>query len=89
MVEGTVKWFSNHKGLGFIIPSEGGKDVFARYSVIKVEGYRKLVAGEKVRYEFELGPKGVIATAIWPVNQEGIKLTKPLPLSATSKGEAL
>ena len=89
MVEGTVKWFNNNTGFGFILPSEGGKDVLAHYSVIKVEGYRKLVAREKVRYEYEQGPKGVIATAIWPVNQEGIKLIKPLPLSATSKGEAL
>ena len=86
MNEGTVKWFNNNTGLGFIVPCEGGADVFAHYSVINVEGYRRLVAGEKVKYEFELGPKGVIATAIWPVNQEGIKLTKPYSLKATSKG---
>ena len=89
MVEGTVKWFNSNTGFGFILPSEGGKDVLAHYSVINVEGFRRLNTGEKVRYEFEQGSKGVIATAIWPVNQEGIKLIKPLPLSATSKGEAL
>lgn len=62
MNEGTVKWFNNNTGFGFILPNEGGKDVLVHYSVIKVEGYRKLVAGEKVKYEFELGPKGTIAT---------------------------
>lgn len=89
MVEGTVKWFNYNTGFGFIISSDGGTGVFAHYSVVNVEGYRRLVAGEKVKYEFKIGPQGAIATAIWPVIQESVELTKLLSLNATSKGEAL
>lgn len=70
MIEGTVKWFNNAAGFGFLCPSKGGEDVFAHYSVINVKGYRKLIAGEVVKYEFEVGAKGGLATAIWPVNRK-------------------
>jgi len=57
MAIGTVKWFSNQKGFGFITPEEGN-DVFVHFSEIKGEGYKSLEEGEKVEFEVEDGPKG-------------------------------
>ncbi len=57
MVKGTVKWFNNQKGYGFITP-ENGKDVFVHHSSIKGEGYRSLDEGQQVEFEIEVGPKG-------------------------------
>ena len=56
MAEGTVKWFSNDKGYGFITPDDGGKDLFVHFSSIDVDGYRSLDDGAKVSYESEEGP---------------------------------
>ncbi|MBV7314580.1 cold shock domain-containing protein CspD [Shewanella sp. NIFS-20-20] len=67
MASGTVKWFNNAKGFGFICPDEGGEDVFAHYSTITMEGYRTLKAGQPVEFEVEQGPKGMHASAISPV----------------------
>lgn len=58
MASGTVKWFNNAKGFGFICPDQGGEDVFAHYSTIEMEGYRTLKAGQPVQFEVEQGPKG-------------------------------
>jgi CspA family cold shock protein len=58
MATGTVKWFSDEKGFGFITPDEPGKDVFVHYSSIQGDGYRSLPEGSKVSYETEDGPKG-------------------------------
>ena len=57
MVQGTVKWFSNQKGYGFITP-ESGKDVFVHHKEIQGEGYKTLEEGQKVSFEIENGPKG-------------------------------
>ncbi len=57
MVQGTVKWFSNEKGYGFITP-EDGKDVFVHHSEIQGEGYKTLDEGQKVEFEVAEGPKG-------------------------------
>ena len=62
---GTVKWFNNAKGYGFIEPQGGGDDVFVHYSAIKSEGYRTLSEGQSVTYDAEQGPKGYHATQVF------------------------
>jgi len=64
MAEGTVKWFSNEKGYGFITPEDGEKDLFVHFSSISGEGYRSLNDGAKVTYEAEDGPKGPVAVDV-------------------------
>jgi len=58
MAKGTVKWFSNQKGYGFITPLGGGKDVFVHHSSILGEGYKTLDEGQSVEFEVVQGPKG-------------------------------
>ncbi len=58
MPTGTVKWFSDEKGFGFITPDEGSRDLFVHHSSINADGYRSLAEGAKVSYEEEAGPKG-------------------------------
>jgi cold shock protein len=64
MTNGTVKWFSNDKGYGFITPDDGGKDLFVHQSSIVADGFRSLDEGAKVSYETEQGPKGPAATNV-------------------------
>lgn len=66
MATGTVKWFNNVKGFGFICPEGGGDDIFAHYSTIQMDGYKTLKAGQSVNFELELGPKGNHASVIIP-----------------------
>ena len=61
MPQGTVKWFNNAKGYGFIQAEEGGEDVFVHHTAIVAEGYRTLNQGEKVNFEMVQGPKGLQA----------------------------
>ena len=64
MPTGTVKWFNDAKGFGFIEPEDGGDDVFAHFSAIQMEGFRTLKQGSKVRFELVQGPKGQLAQNI-------------------------
>ncbi|GGD53693.1 MULTISPECIES: cold shock domain-containing protein CspD [Lacimicrobium] len=64
MTVGKVKWFNNAKGFGFIVPEDGGEDVFAHYSTIQMDGYRSLKAGQEVKFEVQQGPKGLHAENI-------------------------
>ncbi|MBI4706398.1 MAG: cold-shock protein [Candidatus Omnitrophica bacterium] len=63
MARGTVKWFSDQKGYGFITP-ENGKDVFVHHSMIQGEGYKSLAEGAQVEFDIEQGPKGEQATNV-------------------------
>ena len=65
---GTVKWFSNAKGFGFIERTEGDEDVFAHYSAVQGDGYRSLTRGEEVEYTLATGPKGFQAEEIVRLN---------------------
>ena len=58
MTTGTVKWFSDDKGFGFITPDEGGKDLFVHHTGIVSDGFRTLAEGARVEFETEAGPKG-------------------------------
>ena len=61
MATGTVKWFNNAKGYGFVTPDQGDQDVFIHFSAIMMEGYKTLKEGQKVEFELEQGPKGLHA----------------------------
>ncbi|PHM25495.1 cold shock-like protein CspD [Xenorhabdus budapestensis] len=75
METGTVKWFNNAKGFGFICPAGGGDDIFAHYSTIQMDGYRTLKAGQKVNFSVNQGPKGTHASLIVPL-EDGLKSKK-------------
>jgi cold shock protein len=67
MPYGTVKWFNDAKGFGFIAPEDGSADVFAHFSAISAKGFRSLQEGQRVSYEVTTGPKGAQAANITPV----------------------
>jgi cold shock protein len=64
MATGTVKWFSDDKGFGFITPDDSGKDLFVHQTAIQGDGFRSLPEGAKVSYDAELGPKGPAASNV-------------------------
>ncbi|HET6591285.1 MAG TPA: cold-shock protein [Xanthomonadales bacterium] len=64
MTTGTVKWFNEAKGFGFITPADGGKDVFVHFSEIQAEGFKVLAEGQSVTFNVENGPKGPQATRV-------------------------
>ena len=64
MPTGTVKWFSDQKGFGFIVPDDGGKDIFVHHTGIDGAGFKSLKEGDKVKYEVSQSPKGEQATSV-------------------------
>jgi cold shock protein len=72
MAVGTVKWFNDAKGFGFIEPEGGGADVFAHFSAVQMEGFRTLKQGSRVSYDLMQGPKGNLAQNIRPVDQTDV-----------------
>jgi len=67
MATGTVKWFNDSKGYGFITPDNGGEDLFAHFSAIQGSGFKSLAEGQKVQYDETSGPKGKQAGNIRPL----------------------
>jgi len=66
MATGTVKWFNDAKGFGFITPADGGKDLFVHHSNIQGSGFKTLSEGQQVSFDVEQGPKGPAATNVRP-----------------------
>jgi cold shock protein len=83
MVFGTVKWFNDAKGFGFIEPEGGGDDVFAHFSAVQTEGFRTLKQGSRVSFELVQGPKGHMAQHIVPVGAEAT----PLPVAESARAD--
>ncbi|MCC6657102.1 MAG: cold-shock protein [Rhodocyclaceae bacterium] len=68
MATGTVKWFNDSKGFGFITPEAGGEDLFAHFSAIQGQGFKTLKEGQKVSFDVTTGPKGQQASNIRPAD---------------------
>lgn len=68
MATGTVKWFNDSKGFGFIAPDEKGDDLFVHHTAIRSDGFRTLAEGQRVNFEPVRGPKGMQADKVTPID---------------------
>jgi CspA family cold shock protein len=68
MATGTVKWFNDSKGFGFIEMADGQEDVFVHHTAIQADGFRSLIEGQQVQFEVERGPKGLQASNVMVVS---------------------
>ena len=84
MARGTVKWFNDAKGFGFIEPEGGGEDVFAHFSAIQMDGFRTLKQGSLVSFDLVDGPKGKLAQNIMAIGAPG----RAVAAGAAPVGEA-
>jgi cold shock protein len=64
MATGTVKWFNDAKGFGFITPDDGGEDIFCHHTAVKMDGFRTVAEGQKVQFDVSRGPKGLQASNV-------------------------
>lgn len=87
MPTGTVKWFNNAKGFGFILPEEGGEDLFAHFSAIDMNGYKTLKAGQAVEFGVIKGDKGLHATKIRVTDEVEQQTSSTLPIDDVAKVE--
>lgn len=78
MAAGSVKWFNDAKGFGFITPDGGGADVFVHFSSIRAQGFRSLKEGQRVQFQVVQGPKGMQASEVMPEG-EALAAAPPAP----------
>ncbi len=89
MPSGTVKWFNDAKGFGFIQPDGGDADAFAHFSAIQMEGFKTLKEGQRVNFELTQGAKGLMAANIWAASPTpSADSTQPTDSALTSPGQA-
>jgi cold shock protein len=88
MATGTVKWFNDAKGFGFIEPEAGGDDVFAHFSAIQMDGFRTLKQGGRVSFEIVQGPKGQLAQNIAALEPPAGDASRPPDSAAPLSGSA-
>lgn len=89
MATGKVKWFNNAKGYGFILPEQGGGDLFAHYSTIQMDGYKTLRAGQDVLFDVEVGPKGLHAVNIRALHDTDAEHAEANGSGLTSNGSTI